>query len=227
MIMESLTHHGYSGMNTGTRIWNFLQWIKSTELEAVPNVVWAQPEKIGKDFDATMSYYGQVVIKMGYKMQFVHIVKTGSQPAKPEVMSFIRKIEFKKYSKATWNSMTREQHMQVEKLWQQQGIKFASKKPSVDARFTTLGAQLGVYSQPEEGYAMKKERETLVINYEERNRGNSVVTCQTSGGKQMEPGWLLGSSKVYIDTRYVDKFAVSCAIVQTVQLSAWKSIAVV
>ena len=43
-IMESLTDYGYSGMDIGTKACYFSQEIKSTELEAAVNVVWAQPE---------------------------------------------------------------------------------------------------------------------------------------------------------------------------------------
>ena len=46
----------------------FLQGIKNTELEAVVNVVWAQPEKYGKDFETTMFYHGQMVMKKGCNM---------------------------------------------------------------------------------------------------------------------------------------------------------------
>ena len=51
-IMESLTDYGYSGMDNGTKVHQFLQG-KSPELEAAVNVVHAQPEKYGTDFDAT------------------------------------------------------------------------------------------------------------------------------------------------------------------------------
>ena len=46
-IMKSLTYNSYSDMDSGTKIHCFLGDIKSTELEAVVNVVWAQPEKYG------------------------------------------------------------------------------------------------------------------------------------------------------------------------------------
>ena len=68
-IMESLTDYGYSGMDNGTKVCHFLQCIKSTELEAAVNVIWAQPEKYGTDFDATMSYLGQMVTEKGASMQ--------------------------------------------------------------------------------------------------------------------------------------------------------------
>ena len=54
--MESLTDYGYSGMNNGTKVHHFLQGIKSSELEALANVVCAQPEKYGTDFNATISH---------------------------------------------------------------------------------------------------------------------------------------------------------------------------
>ena len=66
--MESLTDYGYSGMENGTKVHHFLQDIESPELEAVVNVVQAQPEKYGTDFDATMSYLGQMVLKKSLTM---------------------------------------------------------------------------------------------------------------------------------------------------------------
>ena len=59
-IIEHLVDHGYSGMDKGTKVHQFLEEIKSTELEAVVTVVWAQPKKYGKDFDATESYLDQM-----------------------------------------------------------------------------------------------------------------------------------------------------------------------
>ena len=49
-----LTDHGYSGND----VCHYLQGVRSTKFKAVVNVVHAQP---GKDFDATMSYLGQMV----------------------------------------------------------------------------------------------------------------------------------------------------------------------
>ena len=43
-IMESLVDYGYNGMDNGTKVCRFVQGIKSTELEAVVNVFWAQLE---------------------------------------------------------------------------------------------------------------------------------------------------------------------------------------
>ena len=42
--MESLTDYGSSGMDNSTKVCHFLQGMKNTEMEAVVNVVWAQPE---------------------------------------------------------------------------------------------------------------------------------------------------------------------------------------
>ena len=58
VIMESLTNDGYIGMDNGTKVWHFFQSIKSIELEAAVNDVWAHPEKYGTHFDAIMSYLG-------------------------------------------------------------------------------------------------------------------------------------------------------------------------
>ena len=62
-FIESLTDYGYIGMDNGTKVCHFLQDIKSPELEAVVNVVCAQPEKYGTDFDAVLSYLCQMVTK--------------------------------------------------------------------------------------------------------------------------------------------------------------------
>ena len=47
MIKESIVDPG------STKTWSFFQEIRSTEFEALNNIVYAQPEKDGKDFDTT------------------------------------------------------------------------------------------------------------------------------------------------------------------------------
>ena len=74
-IMESLTNYDYSGMDNDTKVCHFFQSVKSPELEAVINVVCAQPEKNGTDFDATMSYLGQMFTKKSLFAQSVQITK--------------------------------------------------------------------------------------------------------------------------------------------------------
>ena len=59
------------------------------------------------------------------------------------------------------------------------------------------------------------------------NRGNSVVTHKVSGGKQKKCSLLLGSSKGDTITRCVGMDAVHYASLQSVQLSAQKSIKVI
>ena len=61
------------------------------------NVVWAQWERYGKGFDATVSYLGHIFTKKGYVMEYIHITKTGSQPAKSRVIAFMWMI--------VWGSM--------------------------------------------------------------------------------------------------------------------------
>ena len=112
-IMEDLADHGYNGTNNCTKVCNFPQWIKSTELE----------EKYSKDFDAPMSHHSQMGTKKGYNMQSIHTAKTRHQPAKPKVVVFTGKIECKKYPKTVWNPISREQQIQVRKMHEQQGIK--------------------------------------------------------------------------------------------------------
>ena len=63
--MESLIDYGFSGMDNGTKFNHFLQGIKNNKLKAGVNVVWAQPEKYGTNFDATISYLDQKVMKKG------------------------------------------------------------------------------------------------------------------------------------------------------------------
>ena len=82
-IIESLTDHGYSVIDNVTKVHHFFQGMKSTELEAAFNVIWAQSEKFGKDFNTNVSYLGQMVMKKGYNMQSIHIAKTRSQSVKP------------------------------------------------------------------------------------------------------------------------------------------------
>ena len=82
--MEGLTGYDCSGMDNGTKVCNFLQGIKSPELEAVVNVVHAQPEKNGMDFDAVVSYLGQMVIKKALIMQSAWIASTRSQLVRPK-----------------------------------------------------------------------------------------------------------------------------------------------
>ena len=92
-----------------------------------------------------------------------------------------------KCPKAVWNSMTREQQMQVRKLCEQQGIKPAVKQTSADARISVLEAKLGITSQPVQGDVNKKEGETPKEQKCGRNRGNSDMTHQASGAKHKEP----------------------------------------
>ena len=53
--------------------------------------------------------------------------------------------------------MSKEQQMQMRKLYKQQGMKAAVKQTSAEARIAALEAQFGIHSQPEEGDIMKKE----------------------------------------------------------------------
>ena len=98
-------------MNNGTKVHHFLQGIKSPQLEAVVNVVQAQPKKYGTDFDAAMFYLGQMVMKKSLIMQSLCNAMTRSQPVRPKVAAFLGKIKCKKYPKAVWNFMTKEQQM--------------------------------------------------------------------------------------------------------------------
>ena len=76
--MESHTYYDYSGMDNGTKVHHFLQGTKSTELEAVINVLQAQQEKNCKNFYATVSYLGQIVMNKGFTMQSVCIANNRS-----------------------------------------------------------------------------------------------------------------------------------------------------
>ena len=63
------------------------------------------------------------------------------------------KNERKKYSKAVWNSIMKEQEIQVKKLHEQQGI----NQTSAEAKIASLEAQLEISSQPKEGDVKKKD----------------------------------------------------------------------
>ena len=56
-------------MDNGTKVHHFLQGIKSTEMEKMVKIVQVQLEKYRTDFDATMSFLGQMVTKRGASMQ--------------------------------------------------------------------------------------------------------------------------------------------------------------
>ena len=131
-MMESLDDHGYSGIDGGTKVHHFLQEIISTELETAVNIVWAQPEKHVKDFDTMVSYLSQTVTKEACNMQSLHIAKTRGQQGKPRVAVFMGKIELKKYPKAVWNSMSKEQYMQVRQSHEQQCIKPTARKTNAE-----------------------------------------------------------------------------------------------
>ena len=133
-------------MDNGTKVHRFLQGIKSTELEAVINVVQAQPRKYETDFEATVFYLGQMVTKKSLLMQFVHIAKTRSQPMRAKVAAFTKKVESKKHPEAVWNSMTNEQQTQVRKC--------------VDAKIAALEAKLMINSQDKESDVKKSKGET-------------------------------------------------------------------
>ena len=51
--------------------------------------------------------------------------------------------------------------MQERKVWEQQGIKLATKQPGADARIAALEAQLRINSQYKEGEIIKKEVKIL------------------------------------------------------------------
>ena len=84
-------------------------------------------QKSRTDFGVTTSYWVQMVMKKSLTMQSAHIAKTGSQLVRPKVAAFMGKIKCTKYLQAVWNSMTKEQQMQVCKLHEQQHIKLAAK----------------------------------------------------------------------------------------------------
>ena len=84
-IMKSLTDYGCSGLDNSIKVRHFLQGIKSTELKAAVNVVLAQQERYGTDFDAKMSYLGQIITKKRPSMQSVQNAKTRSQPVQMQV----------------------------------------------------------------------------------------------------------------------------------------------
>ena len=130
-------------------------------MEAAVNVVHAQPEKYCMDFDAVVSYLGQMVMKKSLIMPSVQIAKTRSQPVRPKVVTFTGKVECKKYPKAVWNSMTRDQQIQVRKLQEQQGIKPTTWQTGTDPRISALEAKLWIAFQPEQGDVKKRSERLL------------------------------------------------------------------
>ena len=53
--MYSPKDYGYSGMDNCIKVHHFLLGIKSTEFDAVVNVVWAQPERYDADCKCVLS----------------------------------------------------------------------------------------------------------------------------------------------------------------------------
>ena len=92
--MESLTDYSYSGIDNHTKVCHFLQGIKSTEMEAAINVVRDQPENYGMDFDATVSYLGQMVMKKKPSIESVCIAKARSQMVRPKVAASTGSVEY-------------------------------------------------------------------------------------------------------------------------------------
>ena len=150
-------------MDSGTKVCHFLKEIKRTELEAAVNVAWTQPEKYCTDFDTTVSYLGQRVTKKWTTMKSISTAKAGSQPVKPKVAACTWKIECMMYPKAIWNSMITEQHMQVRKWHEQQGIKPITKQPRQQLGLLLLRLSLGLVLNPRRVMS-RRNRERLPIN---------------------------------------------------------------
>ena len=66
--------------------------MKHAELKAVVNVMWAQPEENGRDFDAAVSYLGLMVTKNVFNIQSIFIGNTRNHPMKPNVTAFMGMI---------------------------------------------------------------------------------------------------------------------------------------
>ena len=111
--------------------------------------------------------------------------------SKPEAAAFTGKLEYKKYPKAVWNSMSKEQQMQVRKLREQQGIKPTVRQFMAKARITALRLSLGLILNP--------RRRIL------RRKRDLTVTCQALGGKCKKPSSLLGSLKGKVNMSCVKK----------------------
>ena len=91
---------------------------RSTTFSKASSVLnWKQQSMLSRPNQRSMEqilmqpYLGQMVIKNGASMQSVLIATTGIQQVKPKLVGFTGKIEYKKYPKAVWNSMTNEQQM--------------------------------------------------------------------------------------------------------------------
>ena len=106
-MKDSLTDYSYSCMDNGTKVCHFLQGIKINELEAAVNVVGAQSERYGMDFDTAVFYLCQIIVPS------FHIAQVRNKQVRPKVVAFMGKVECKKYPQAVWISRTEEQHMQA------------------------------------------------------------------------------------------------------------------
>ena len=98
-------------------------------------------------------------------------------------MALSGKAKCKKYPKAVWNSMTRDQQMQARKLQEQQGIKPPTQQTSADARISALEAQLGITSQPKQR-DVKKKKEGLPKKISGEKQGKSCGDLPGIGCKE-------------------------------------------
>ena len=181
-------------------------------------VVWAWPEKYGKDLDVTVSYIGQMVRKKDYTMQSGCIAKTRNQPGKPKVAVFMGKIESKKYPKAIRNSTSREQQIHVRKLCEQQGTKPAMSRLVLKIWLLLLRFRWGLILNPMKVVSSRK-RDRLPKSQHGGETGNLAVAHQVLGGKCKEHGWLLGSLKGGINTRCIDDYTVSFGVNSPIKYS--------
>ena len=103
-------------------------------MKAAVYVIQAQPEKYGADFDTTMSYLDQMVMKNGIFDSICLYCKNWNSAGKVSSGCHYREVEYKIYPKAVWNFMTKKQQMQITKLKQEQDINPATRLTSTEAR---------------------------------------------------------------------------------------------
>ena len=117
-IINSLTDHGYSGMDDGTKVHHFLQGIKSTEFNTAAHLS-------GPNQKSLVQILTQCVLSgpNNHKERPLNAIHPHceNQKSAGETKSdgLHGEVEWKKYHKAVCNSMTKEQQMQVRKLCEQ------------------------------------------------------------------------------------------------------------
>ena len=117
--------------------------------------------KVWQDFNDDVSNLGQMVTMKGNNKNPSKLPRPEVIQRKPKVMSFLRKVEKKKFSKVVWNSISSKQQVKIRKPGEQQGIKAIAKQ------------QLRANSWPK-GVMLRDRRERLL---EKQQGGEQRESC--------------------------------------------------